>query len=347
MGHLSVVTRAISRSEHGTLFEPAASGSDQRGVGVHLPWPSPRTSIRTSDVERSLSVDEVTSINTKRFFLPAWAISLTLHGAVIGVALAFATQVKPILQQDLFQWDVALVEAAKSSVPSEPVESVTAPPQPMPKSVPQSRLKRVTEVSQVVSPPEKTIKPASSVEQHIETPQVREEPVEQRVVEVAEPKTEPVAETTVPEPVAVAASPDPVEAQPVQQEPAAMTTAPSLSAEAPLTQQRTVDAVAAPGAETKADNRWLAESLWRRVAELKRYPSIARLNGQEGKVILKAVIRSDGQLADVVVQKSSGYSALDAAAIEAVKLACPLHMKHAIGKPQIVVSLPIVYSLAN
>ena len=63
--------------------------------------------------------------------------------------------------------------------------------------------------------------------------------------------------------------------------------------------------------------------------------------------VLKAVIRSDGYLADVSVQKSSGHSALDAAAIEAVKLACPLHMKHAIGKPQIVVSLPIVYSLAN
>ena len=71
------------------------------------------------------------------------------------------------------------------------------------------------------------------------------------------------------------------------------------------------------------------------------------MNGQEGKVILKAVIRSDGQLADVSVQKSSGHSVLDAAAMEGVKLACPLHMKHAIGKPQIVVSLPIVYSLAN
>jgi protein TonB len=33
--------------------------------------------------------------------------------------------------------------------------------------------------------------------------------------------------------------------------------------------------------------------------------------------------------------------------MEAVKLACPLHMKHAIGKPEIVVNLPIVYSLAN
>jgi protein TonB len=106
-------------------------------------------------------------------------------------------------------------------------------------------------------------------------------------------------------------------------------------------------AKAAPGPDVKVDHRWLAESLWRRVAELKRYPSSARLNGQEGKVILKAVIRADGHLAEVSIQKSSGHQILDAAAIEAVKLACPLHMKHAIGKPEIVVSLPIVYSLAN
>jgi protein TonB len=122
---------------------------------------------------------------------------------------------------------------------------------------------------------------------------------------------------------------------------------PAVTSEAPISQENAVSAVAMSGAEARTDNRWLAESLWRRVAELKRYPSAARLNGQEGKVILKAVIRSDGQLADVVVQKSSGHSVLDEAAIEAVKLACPLYMKQAIGKPQIVVSLPIVYSLAN
>jgi protein TonB len=99
--------------------------------------------------------------------------------------------------------------------------------------------------------------------------------------------------------------------------------------------------------EARMDHRWLAESLWRRVAELKRYPASARLNGQEGKVILKAIIRSDGHLAQVSVQKSSGHHILDSAAMEAVKLACPLHMKHAISKPEIVVSLPIVYSLTN
>jgi len=287
--------------------------------------------------------------NHNRFSIPAWGASLALHGMVVGLAFTFAAQVKPILQEDLFQWDVALVEAAKSSVPSELVESAMTPaqPMPMPKSMPQSRLKRVAEASQVVSPPEQPIEPAPAIEQKVEAPQVREEPVEQRIVEVTESKTEPVVEAKVPEPVAVAASTDSMEAQPIQQEPVAMASAPALSSDVPVSQERTVNAVATLGSEAKTDNRWLAESLWRRVAELKRYPSIARLNGQEGKVILKAVIRSDGQLADVFVQKSSGYSALDEAAIEAVKLACPLHMKHALGKPLIVVSLPIVYSLAN
>jgi protein TonB len=103
----------------------------------------------------------------------------------------------------------------------------------------------------------------------------------------------------------------------------------------------------APGSEPKGDHRWLAESLWRRVAELKRYPQSARLDGQEGRVVLKAVIRSDGQLADVSVYKSSGHAALDSAALEAVRLAFPLHMLHPIEKPEIVVNLPIVYSLSN
>jgi protein TonB len=192
------------------------------------------------------------------------------------------------------------------------------------------------------------------IEQKVESPQVREEPVEQSIAEIAQPTSEPVA---------VAASSEPVESHPVQQEPVAVASVPSSSPEAPVarenpapvsSQDSRVDAApvqvsraAGPSAEAKLDHQWLAESLWRRVAELKRYPNSARMNGQEGKVILKAVIRSDGQLADVFVQKSSGYNVLDEAAIEAVKLACPLHMKHAIGKPQIVVSLPIVYSLAN
>lgn len=104
---------------------------------------------------------------------------------------------------------------------------------------------------------------------------------------------------------------------------------------------------AMPQPAAKADYRWLAESLYRRIAELKRYPSVARLNGWEGKVVLRAVITADGNLADLRIQTSSGFDALDQAALEAVRQACPLHLQHALGRPQVVVSLPIVYSLSN
>lgn len=296
----------------------------------------------------------MTSTDDNRFFIPAWGISLTLHGVVVGLALAFVTQIKPILPEEVFKWDVELVEAAKSESMPEQVQSVVAAEQPPPTVMPPIRPKRVPQTYQAVKrleqPPLPPIEPVPPIEQKAEAPQPREEPMEQRIVETDEPKTEPVA---VPPAEAV-------EAAPVPHEPSRAVAATSYEARVPQEAPQSsphensmddasmqVPKTAAQSSEVKLDNRWLAESLWRRVAELKRYPNSARMNGQEGKVILKAVIRSDGQLAAVSVQKSSGYHVLDEAAIEAVKLACPLHMKHAIGKPQIVVSLPIVYSLAN
>lgn len=292
----------------------------------------------------------MTSTNDNRFFLPAWGISLALHGLAVGLAVVCVTQVKPRLPEEVFQWDVALVEATTPHLTTEQVESVVPPPRPTAKATPPvpKILQPVRATAQAAEPPRPTI------ETKVESPQVREEPAEQSIAEIAQPKSEPVA---------VAASPEPVESRPVPNEMVAVASAPPAHSDAPVTQEAPalvssqnslVDAApvqvtraAGLTAEAKIDHQWLAESLWRRVAEIKRYPNSARMNGQEGKVILKAVIRSDGQLADVFVLKSSGYAALDMAAMEAVKLACPLHMKHAIGKPQIVVSLPIVYSLTN
>ena len=290
----------------------------------------------------------MTSVDENRFFFSAWGISLTLHGVVVILSLQFVEHVKPVLPESLFKWDVALFEDARSEFKSLPADSVVAQAQPPAKKAPPSQLKRVSEISKAVTPIEQEsvslppkIEAVQPSEQKKEIPQLRQESVEGRTADVAQPDAEPTAEAK--EPVAMAALPEPVAAPPVHQESVAIASAPASTTEVPISQEVN----AAPVHEAKADNRWLAESLWRRVTELKRYPNAARMNGQEGKVILKAVIRSDGYLADVSVQKSSGHSALDAAAIEAVKLACPLHMKHAIGKPQIVVSLPIVYSLAN
>jgi protein TonB len=321
------------------------------------------------------------STNDNRFLLPAWGISLAVHAVAVALALAFAAQVKPVLQEEIFKWDVALVESSESEPSSQVAEAVatSSPPQrqvsPAPPIKPLSEGMHRVAPQQTVQMVHPVIEPVKPMEEKMEVPPQSKvepaQPVEQKPAEVAPPRVEPVLEAKEPEPVqhaeplvaqspsvAVAPSAEAVEAHPSHREPPAPAPAAAAAHESPIHEvEKSVSAISeapvqaarvpAPAAETKADHRWLAESLWRRVAELKRYPSSARLNGQEGKVILKAVIRSDGHLADVSVQKSSGHSILDTAAIEAVKLAFPLHMKYAINKPEIVVSLPIVYSLAN
>ena len=76
------------------------------------------------------------------------------------------------------------------------------------------------------------------------------------------------------------------------------------------------------------------------MAGVKRYPSAARLNGWEGKVVLRAVIRADGHLSEVKVHRSSGYEALDNAAMEAIRLVCPLHMKNELDAAEVAVISP-------
>jgi protein TonB len=98
---------------------------------------------------------------------------------------------------------------------------------------------------------------------------------------------------------------------------------------------------------TKADYGWLIASIASRLAEVKHYPATARLHGEEGKVVLRAVIRADGNLAEVKVQKSSGHEDLDVAAMEALRQACPIHMRHELGRPYITVNVPVVYALTH
>ena len=347
--------------------------------------------------------ETVQATEQNRFLIPAWGISLAVHGTAVWLALTFVAQVRPVLQEEIFKWDVALVDAVKTEptqalipdhtqAPTEqvvrPVQPETRPGRPRPvEPSPDTAMHRVApqQTVQMVHPQAQPTKPVEQREEPV--PPVKTEPATPPVKPVQEKTAEPVEQQTVeapksqPEPVTAAKDPEPLlSAEPIvaQRQPAslpqteAVETRPletpakppapqSLASSAPAEPAPTVSspphsapeeapmqtAKAAPGPDVKVDHRWIAESLWRRVAELKRYPSSARLNGQEGKVILKAVIRADGHLAEVSVLKSSGHQILDAAAIEAVKLACPLHMKHAIGKPEIVVSLPIVYSLAN
>jgi protein TonB len=98
-------------------------------------------------------------------------------------------------------------------------------------------------------------------------------------------------------------------------------------------------------ADVKADYGWLMKVLLGRINELKNYPHLARINHWEGKVLLRAVIKDDGQVLMVDVQEGSGRSVLDNDAMETLRKASPLKLDHPLGKPQVTILMPISYSL--
>lgn len=149
------------------------------------------------------------------------------------------------------------------------------------------------------------------------------------------------------EPVPAAVS-EPVAAPQAVAQPVVAAPAPPVVAQsdpARMEEHQVVASAALPKKAVKANNSWVGESLHRRISELRHYPSTARLNGWEGKVVLKVSIRNDGHLNSVEVVKSSGHESLDQAAIEAVRRACPLHMKHELSSEMVVLTLPVNYSL--
>ncbi len=99
--------------------------------------------------------------------------------------------------------------------------------------------------------------------------------------------------------------------------------------------------------EAHADYGWLAESLWKRIEQLKRYPSQARTRHWEGKVILEAVIRDDGTIMELSIEESSGHAILDQDALAVVKKASPLALKHSLGQSHITILVPISYNLES
>ena len=100
-------------------------------------------------------------------------------------------------------------------------------------------------------------------------------------------------------------------------------------------------------APAQADLGWLAESLWTRIEELKRYPRQARARRWEGKVVLEAVIRHDGTILECLIAESSGHGLLDQDAISVLRKASPLALKHPLGKEHITILVPIAYRLES
>ena len=286
-------------------------------------------------------------VNPNRHYrLQGWVVSAFVHSLALTVALGLMTQVKPVVPKEVFTWDVALVEPQRIQ---ETVQAETKPTQepatPTPRPVaPAPRKPQM--VTQEVQTREVTPVVPREIRQAVETNQ----PIQETVA--VPPRAEVISQ------VQEEQSTEVIQATTVEQqtEHVIVESPSSLVAEAGPTKPEEsvvqepapqVAVATSPTPVVKVDHGWLAELLRRRLAEIKRYPSTARLNGDEGKVVLRAVIRADGHLSEVKVHRSSGHEALDNAAIESIRLVCPLHMHQPLGTSEVAVYIPIVYSLGS
>jgi periplasmic protein TonB len=260
-----------------------------------------------------------------------WLTSLGLHAGLALGALVVTQRLTLAPQPTPFTWNVAMIAA-----PSEPPQPSAAPPTairtpPTKSSFP----KPLPNVSPTTSGDSNPIKTAT-LEPPLPAPR---EPI---ALKTDQP---PVGEQISSLPQAVpSTSPLPSQQTELPSESAALTPTP-LREDEPVSPAQTSNVAPAVAYTPRPDYAWLSETIMRRMEELKRYPAEARLDRAEGKVVLKAVIRSDGNIESVEIFRGSGHESLDRAAVDLLNLAAPFHFPRPLEKPQMTVKIPMSYRL--
>ena len=234
----------------------------------------------------------------------------------------------------------SVVDAPKE-IPPEPIETAQERPLERQETEP---LDPPTELSPPVQEPAPSVAEPATTEpvQTAAEPVAASEPAPatQTTPNLSEDRSFPLSNPPPPEeptPPAERGSPSATQAAP------ALVDSPAGTAPAP-SPPHTAGTVQRP-TRGRGDLRWLAETLYSRVEQLKRYPHIARMNRWEGRVVLKAVILESGELADLQVAQSSGHAVLDRDAMEILRRATPLPLKQPLGQPRVAVHVPVSYTL--
>ncbi|MFO0775514.1 MAG: TonB family protein [Nitrospiraceae bacterium] len=276
-----------------------------------------------------------------------------------------------------FRWNVAVIEApAPPSTPAPAISEPVSPPIPARPATPPPRTPAVAERSRPGA--SQRSQPVQAVTAQVEamesTPQAMEvvavtPAVSHGTSEAAAPlaaavvETSPATTTTIPQIVSTAEA---TAAQPISRD-SVVEFAPATSeaaveaTERPVAVQREMAAAvttAQPAVtrgsvtqravhhrQVEADFGWLRDTLWGRIEQLKRYPMQARANHWEGRVVVEAVIREDGEVVGLHIAESSGREVLDQEAMVVMKKASPLRLKHPLGRSQVTILVPITYRL--
>jgi len=105
--------------------------------------------------------------------------------------------------------------------------------------------------------------------------------------------------------------------------------------------------LAASSPSQEESNRHLRSSVLELVTQRLSYPAIARRKGWQGVVILALHIESDGLISDLHVNETSGYEALDKAAIKSLQLASIPGASQWLHGHSIDMLIPIEYRLLD
>jgi len=206
-----------------------------------------------------------------------WRASLVLHGLALALILLL---VRPdAVPPAPMRWEVSMI--SQTPLPSK----TNPPPQPAKKS------ESLGETSRTLPPAQKATDPLPPQQVRSPAPEPAFQPVRQ-------PDSIQSVTPVLPAPAVTA----PAIAAPIL---AAAPAAATLPADAP---------VAAPRPDPEAQRRWQL-LLAAKLMELKRYPMLARRQGQEGVVVLEARFLTNGR-AEAGIKRSSGHAALDQAAIK-------------------------------
>ena len=298
----------------------------------------------------------------------SWMLSIMLHVLGIGTAIVLAAEFSVLPREKPFQWEVSLVasshpELLSSDLPT-PVAAASAhrrvtpdvgSPQPNP---PETTSHKMITASSPIGGTHSNLpshelprshaakrttlrKSATTHEMQLPPEVVSPEPLtpqEEPSVAVSEltavfPVVEPFS-GEIPPPEIDAADHSLLASEPSVQQPLRVSNRPL-----PHYRESVVSQTLQP------DYGWLAEVLFTKVEQLKRYPQSAKSHRWEGNVMLQAIVMEDGRVEHVTVIKSSGHSALDQEAVAMLERTSPISLKHSLGQPFIVVQLPIGYRL--
>lgn len=171
--------------------------------------------------------------------------------------------------------------------------------------------------------------------------------IEIRLINVVEPP-QPVNVASLPPSIAPGQASEPQVDEPRQSipEPAAVPPSPEpLRASEPPKASAPAASAAAVRAPTSPKAAVFQRTLLSHIARYRTYPDQARRDHAQGTVLLVFAMRRDGTVSDVWVKTSSGYHALDRAAVDTIRNAQPLPRIPSDLPDQLNISMPVTFNL--